>query len=400
MTWAVEDRLILYCCKKKIQDEALNDIDGILGDIDWDIFLEKAKREGVSSFIFPRLPEIVGDRSTVPLSVTEELKKDYYATAARNSVIFEELRRVLEAFNNVGLETVVLKGAALAETVYKNLALRSMSDVDLLIKKEDLCSVDRIFKRLGYYSPDAKGIDFCVVPTDYLTTLAYISSSKNSPRFHIHWHLVNSTIPNDSLIRNIPMAGIWHDAEKARIAGVEALVMAPHHLFIHLAEHSLRVTHSLSKLSFLCDINEAVESYCETIDWERLISESKQFNLDRLVYFPLYFAAEFLNTKIPKEVLLRLRPDRFGLNEKFFIKLVSNNHRFSGLSYLLHLSINKGVADKVRFVLRTFFPPRHVIAQRCGISQKKVGYIFYLRRINEVFMVFARGITKIFRTVP
>jgi hypothetical protein len=398
VTWTHEDGLLLYCCQKKIYDKVQSDIAGILGGIDWNSFMEKARKEGVSPLVFLWLPETVGDSKTVPFSVTEELRKDYYATAARNAVIFEELKNVLKTFNHAGVDTVVLKGAALAEMVYRNLALRSMSDVDLLIKKEDIYNVDLILKGRGYYSPDAQGIDLSAVRSDYLTTLAYISSSETSPCFHIHWHFVNSTIPNDSLIRNIPMANIWHDADKAHIAGVDTLVMAPHHLLIHLAEHSLRVSHSLSKFCFLCDINEAVESYGETIDWERLIIESRRFNLDWLVYLPLYFAVKFLNTKIPNEVLLRLRPERVSLYEKIFIKLVANNRRLSGLSYLLHLSSNKGVTGKARFILRTLFPPGHVIAQRCGISPDKVVLIFYLRRMNEVFMALAGVIIKLFRT--
>ncbi|MFH1674138.1 MAG: nucleotidyltransferase family protein [Pseudomonadota bacterium] len=399
MTWTHEDRLLLYCCQKKIHDEVQSDIADILGGIDWRIFLKKARKEGVSPLVFLRFSETVGDSSAVPPGVIEELKKDYYATAARNAVIFEALRGILKTFNHAGVDTVVLKGAALAELAYRNLALRSMSDVDLLIKKEDIYNVDLILKGRGYYSPDAQGIDLSAVRSDYLTSLAYISSSENYPCFHIHWHFVNSTIPNDSLIKNIPMANIWHDADKARIAGVDTLVMAPHHLLIHLAEHSLRVSHSLSKFCFLCDINEAVESYGETIDWERLIIESRRFSLGWLVYLPLYFAVKFLNTKIPNEVLLRLRPERLSLYEKIFIKLVSENCRFSGLSYLLHLSSNKGVTGKARFILRTLFPPGHVIAQRCGISPDKVGLIFYLRRMNEVFMAFAKSVQKILGTV-
>lgn len=399
MTWTLEDRLILYCCQRKIQDEVRKDRGNIADTIDWNIFLEKARKEGVSSLVFLRLPDLINNTATVPSEITEELKRDYYTTAARNSVIFEELGNVLKMFKRAGIEAVVLKGAALAETVYGNPALRSMSDVDLLIKKKDLFAVHRAFENAGYYSPDAREIDLHAVPADYLTTLVYMALSGNGACFHVHWHMVNSTIPNESLIKDVTMPTIWRDAHKARIAGVEALVMAPHHLLIHLAEHSLRVSHSLNKLCFLCDINEAVEFYGDSMDWDRLISESRHFNLDWLVYVPLYCAAELLNTNIPKEVLLRLRPERFTLYERFFIRLAANNHRFSGLSYLLHLSCNKGVSEKIRFVLSTLFPPRHVIAHRCGISQEKIGYIFYLRRMHEVFMALARSVRKIFGTV-
>jgi hypothetical protein len=60
--------------------------------------------------------------------------------------------------------------------------------------------------------------------------------------------------------------------------------------------------------------------------------------------------------------------------------------------------MNKGVVHKGRLIGRTFFPPRHVIAQRCGISQKDVGYRFYMRRMNEVFTIFAKSIRKLFST--
>jgi hypothetical protein len=158
------------------------------------------------------------------------------------------------------------------------------------------------------------------------------------------------------------------------------------------------VTHSLGKLSFFCDIHEAIVFYQERLDWDRLIKESRKFGLDRLVYFALYFTNEFFPAKVPEGVLLKLRPERLYLYEKVFIHLVSNNYRLPGLSYLLHLSMNKGVIPKVSFIARTFFPPRRVIAQRCGVLQKKVGHRFYMCRMNEVLMIFARTIRKIFST--
>lgn len=396
MPWTLEDRLLLYCGKKKSRNQ-IRDLDGILRDIDWNVFLDKAKKEGVLPLVFLRLPEIAKDNYTIPLSVTEALKRDYYTIAARNAIIFQELGKVLESFNRAGLEAIVLKGAALAELVYRNLALRAMSDVDLLVKKEDLCKIDALLKMLGYF-PSDKGVHDIDISSAYLTTRDYRSDSRKSVSFHIHWHFVNSTIPNAYYIKNIKMENIWQDAEKTKIAHRETCVMAPHHLLIHLSEHALRVTHSLGKLSFFCDIYEAIVFYRERLDWDRLIKESREFGLDRFVYFVLYFTNEFFPAKVPEGVLLRLRPERLRLCEKVFIRLVSNNYRFSGLSYLLHLSMNKGVMPKVSFIARTFFPPRRVIAQRCGVLQKKVGHRFYMRRMNEVIMIFARSIQKIFST--
>jgi hypothetical protein len=390
MSWLREDKFLLLCCQTEIGDTNRDWLIKTQRDkIDWDYFLKKAREEGISPLVFIRLPEIVINRNNIPKYVTDELRKDYYLSASKNTLIFNELENILNVFNEAGLRVIVLKGAALAETAYRNLALRPMSDVDLLVKKEDLFGINEHLKGLGYFPSDRSvgDIDFS---STYLTTLDYRNTSANSPSFHIHWHFVNSTIPNDSYINNIEIKDIWQDARKANIANVETLLMSPHHLIIHLSEHALRVTHSLSKLSLLCDINEAVNAYQDRLEWERLIKYSLKFKLDRMVYISLYFASKFLAAKIPKDVLLRLRPEHFSLGERIFINAISNNDRPPGLSYLVHLSMNKGLFRKMRFIGRTFFPPRHIIAQREYIPQSRTSYLDYLRRINEVFLHFFR----------
>lgn len=264
-----------------------------------------------------------------------------------------------------------------------------MSDIDLLVKKEDLLSVDKQLNMLGYRPSDisVNDIDFS---STYLTTLDYRSSSKNSISFHIHWHFINSSVPNESYINNVKIEKIWQDVEKACIANVETLVMAPHHLLIHLSEHALRVTHSFSRYSYFCDIDRVINFYRDRLNWESLIRDSFNFKLDRMVYLSLYFTAVFLNTKVPKDVLLRLKPKRFYLAEKVFMYLISRNIRLSGLSYLVHFSQNRGLLKKMKFVGRTLFPPRLIMAQRNFVPLQEVGIRHYFYRIKGVFGIFVR----------
>jgi len=385
LSWTEEDRLLLYFCRREI-DDGIKDkiIEAEKNNLDWDCFIKKARENGISAVVYSKLNKIKKDCPHIPSLVFEELKKIYYMNATKNSLIFEELGKVLDTFRKSGIQVIVLKGAALAEKIYGNLALRPMTDVDLLVKKEDLFCLDDQMKILGYRPSDIS-IDDIDFSSTYLTTLDYRSLSPNSTSFHVHWHFVNSTIPNESYINNIKIEDIWRDAEKTKIADAETLVMAPHHLLIHLSEHALRITHSLSKLSLLCDINESVNSYQERLDWDRLIKDSLKFDLSQMVYISLYFASEFLGTKIPEYVLLKLRPERLSLGEKIFMNSISNNKRFPGLSYLVHLSINNGLYKKMKFLGKTLFPPAQFMAQRNYIPQSKLSYIHYIRRINEVF---------------
>jgi len=396
LSWKEEDRLLLYCCRKDIGRRNRNNIIEIQRkSIDWDCYLRKARENGISAVIYSKLKKIKKDCPNIPSFIFKELKKDYFLNATKNTLIFEELGKVLETFRKAGLQVIVLKGAVLAEKMYGNLALRPMTDVDLLIKKEEMWQLDEQLKILGYRPSDisVEDVDFS---STYLTTLDYRSFSSNSPSFHIHWHFVNSTIPNESYIKNIKIEDIWRDAEKTKIANVETLVMAPHHLLIHLSEHALRVTHSLSKLSFFCDIDEAVNSYQERLDWERLIKESLKFNLSRMVYLSLYFTAKFLETKIPENVLSKLKPKRFSLGERVFMNSISNNKRFPGLSYLVHLTMNNGFLKKMNFLEKTLFPPPQIMAQRSYIPRSRFSYMHYIQRISEVLSRLAKTLSQSF----
>jgi len=385
LSWREEDRLLLYCCRKDTDRKNRNKIIEIQRrSLDWEYFLREARENGISAVVYSKLNEIRKDCPYIPSFVFKKLKKVYYLNATQNSLIFEELGKVLEILSKAGLQVIVLKGAVLAEKIYRNLALRPMMDVDLLVKKEDLFFFDKQMKILGYRPSDISVNDIDLTST-YLTTIDYRSLSPNSPSFHVHWHFVNSTIPNESYIKNIKIEDIWQNAENTKIAGTETLVMAPHHLLIHLSEHALRVTHSLSKLSLLCDISESVNFYQGRLDWDRLIDDSLKFNLSQMVYISLYFASRFLETKIPEYVLLKLRPERLSLGEKIFMNSISKNKRFSGMSYLVHLSMNKGFLKKMIFLGRTLFPPAQFMAQKNYIPRSKLSYIHYIRRINEVF---------------
>jgi len=397
VAWNLEERLLLRCCQAGEQGprRPLTRSD-IPAEIDWQSFLLLARREGIAPLLYRRLAYCL-DRESLPDWLTKELKRDYYAVLAKNAVVFEELKKVLSLLTNAGVDTMALKGAVLAEQVYGDLGVRPMADVDLLIKGEDLAAIDQAFQTLGYHSDDLRSLNLDSIPTNYLTSVVYYSPAVFYFCFHLHWHIVNSTIPNDSLIRSFAMADIWDAARQTTLSGSQTLVMAPHHLLIHLAEHGLRVTHSLSQLSFLCDIHETVTTYEKEMDWDKLVEASKKFKLDRFVYLSLTLAVKLLGSQIPEETLARLRPQKIRLAESLFFYLVAHNFRPGGLSYLLYFSNNQGLSNKCNFLFRTLFPPRQVIAQRSAIPLEKIDNSLYLKRAVEVLATCSGMLSKLFR---
>lgn len=390
MNLTEEDRLLLLSCRNETDQNIKEKIDNATKRrIDWTSFLEKARENDVSAMVYLKLIKSEISLSNIPSNILDELKKDYYCSAVNNTLIFKELEKVLRVLKKEGLRVIVLKGAALAEIVYDNITSRPMADVDLLIRNEDFLEIDKMFEVLGYI-PVNFPTDQFTLSSQYLTALMYQHQSSNFPSFHIHWHFINSSVPNESYIKNVNIKKIWQNAEEVEIANVQTLGMAPHHLLIHLSEHALRVTHSFSRYSYFCDIDRVINFYKNNLDWERLNRDSFNFKLDRMVFLSLYFTSVFLNTKVPKDVLLRLKPKRFYLAERIFMYLISRNIRLSGLSYLVHFSQNRGLLKKMKFVGRTLFPPRLIMAQRNFVPLQEVKSRHYIHRIKGVFGIFVR----------
>ncbi len=149
MSWKEEDRLLLYCCRKDTDRKNRNEIiEAQRRRLDWDYFLRKARENGIAAVVYSRLNEIKKGCTHIPSFILKKLKKVYYLNATKNSLIYEELGKVLETVRKAGLQVIVLKGAVLAEKIYGNLALRPMMDVDLLVKKEDLVCLNEQMKNI------------------------------------------------------------------------------------------------------------------------------------------------------------------------------------------------------------------------------------------------------------
>ena len=80
----------------------------------------------------------------------DTLIEAYSQVASANKRKFETLQVVLTRFRRQGIDCILLKGADLIPRLYRVMAARPMSDVDLLVHEQDLPAIDRILRELGY----------------------------------------------------------------------------------------------------------------------------------------------------------------------------------------------------------------------------------------------------------
>jgi hypothetical protein len=85
-----------------------------------------------------------------PARFADDVRAAFRATFAGNVVAMRGLDDVLAALRADGIEPVVLKGAALVNTLYPALAARPMADLDLLVDAEERERAAATLARLGF----------------------------------------------------------------------------------------------------------------------------------------------------------------------------------------------------------------------------------------------------------
>lgn len=114
--------------------------------VDWEHVWQIANRERV----VPLLYQTTRRMTELPAWWQERCRAEYQKTGILNTLRFRELSGLLADLRSAGLETIVLKGAALIELIYGNPALRPMIDLDLLLHKQDIPQAIELFAGRGY----------------------------------------------------------------------------------------------------------------------------------------------------------------------------------------------------------------------------------------------------------
>ena len=86
----------------------------------------------------------------IPELLKEKWEKAYFGNFLRNEAYFDILRNLLTRCEKEGVPVIVLKGPALIGRIYKDPALRPLSDLDILCSPDDLQRIVKIGRDMGY----------------------------------------------------------------------------------------------------------------------------------------------------------------------------------------------------------------------------------------------------------
>ena len=341
-------------------------------------------KNGVAGVFFQALQKS-GREDLAPRDVYDALQERFRLQIARNMAGAAAATEVFHLLRRADVPFLVLKGLALAENVYPHFAMRTTSDLDILIRREDLLRADDALVPAGYHAQDSTPRRALLNPPGYLASLEYHRPGSVFSYLHLHWHLVNTSTPAIGFIKNIDMERIWEKSRTGIVAGVEVLLLSPEHLVIYLCEHGLRVGHSFDRLSLICDLYYAIKNPGTQLDWDLAEAEANELGLRNFVYLGLKIVQAYGGKKfLSDETMAIFTPPALSVCERLFLRMQLKGRRLRGSSYLVYLTASKGIFNKGRLIFRTLFPPRLILAQRA--MQGAAGLpALYLGRLGETF---------------
>ena len=141
-------KLLIGCLKK---DNAMPDAASLaaLPPAHWRDLLALAAMQRVTPLLWHRLKQ-KGLDGIIPDKVSTSLREAARRNTLNNLRLNGELRNLLSDSCLENIPLILLKGIVLANTVYDNISLREMNDIDVLARPEHLERIADILTQTGY----------------------------------------------------------------------------------------------------------------------------------------------------------------------------------------------------------------------------------------------------------
>ena len=254
--------------------------------------------------VFHRVASLVyenAERLGLPAESGVAFKAAAMATLHRNLQFAAELKIALAALASANVPVILLKGAHLMDAVYHNLALRPLSDLDLLVQPQDASRAVRALRDVEYVADPRKAAfglaadrEIRLDKSGVHDVIVELHTDLNRPTRH-HW---------------FPMDEIWERSEEYPFEGVPARALSPADNLTFLCAHA--VPHAFSQLIWLRDIAGILPMVPGGFAETAVRSRAR-----RAVYAGAWLASTLLGARVDAEELRRLGGDDSAAMQKW-----------------------------------------------------------------------------------
>lgn len=355
------------------------------GAEDWETTVRDADRHGLTPLLYRGLKETDMARQ-LPAGLAAQLEEQRFGLAARNMMLANELGGILRAFEDRQLPCAPLRGLALAERLYGDIAARPMGDLDLLVRKEDLSEVTAIFRNLGYREVNRRP-GFAQA---FGNTFELYKDRHGWVIVEPHW-----SIAYPPFVDRVDMEAIWNRCVRGQVVGADAWLLSPEDLFVHLCFHLIHRGDSAPLLWFY-ELDCLLRHEETALDWRQVVLIARQTGLELFVAEVLGKVKGLFDSPMPNEVLSTLSADLTLLHarsvERRLMCLLAGESRLDGGESFALLFTIKGMRAKLRYAVALLFPSPQFMLLHYGLSSRRQLALCYLSRFIRLCWEALKGI--------
>lgn len=273
---------------------------------DWNLLIRQARHAD----LLARLCVLLEERSflvDVPPEARRHLQSARIVAEAHERVVRWEAYQIRRALEHLDVPVILLKGAAYVLAELPAAQGRLFHDVDVLVPKEDLDSVERALLRQGWILTHLDAYD----QRYYRQWMHELPPLKHVQR-HTVLDVHHAILPETARVTPEPPKLI---GAARRLDGQGCLrILAPTDMVLHCATHLFQDGEFEHGLRDLADLDSLLCHYGrDKAFWPELLERARELDLVRPLYYGLRYAQSILATPMPET----LRDGLGGLNRSF-----------------------------------------------------------------------------------
>ena len=278
---------------------------------EWDLLIQKAQSEGVAPLLYWTLSKS-GKILSFPEPVRSSLRAMYISVRMVNEKTVKELEILTHLFGQANIPVIALKGICFALTIYPDIGLRPMGDLDLLVPASKISEAVQIAKMIGYKEavPDAS-------PGLRELLNHEVCLRKNDAPYTI-LELHHSLVADKTFVYAVSVDWFWNQTEslvgRSSNTGFENLLMlTPTAQVLYTSAHAM-LQHGgrNTYLRWVYDLDRLIRVHAGRMAWDSLLAQARTFEWSSAVSAALSQTVAYFDTPIPSDVLTDLYkvPDR------------------------------------------------------------------------------------------
>jgi len=228
---------------------------------DWDEVYRMGRIHDVSGMVYLMANKLQEEYKPAP-EIQSKMKKDFFSTVMRSDAQDKGMEEIISALNEGEIPHILLKGFVV-KNYYPAREMRTMGDIDILIKPEDREKSHKLLKSLGCKSGNQYGDEW-----------AY---SNVNLKFEVHTSLVNEVTDISPYIKDY-FSSVWDHAVIFSGSFTYELDREYHFLFlmVHMAKHFLATG---CGIRMIMDIAVYIDYFKDNLNWEYIDKEIEKLNL-------------------------------------------------------------------------------------------------------------------------